>query len=110
MAGHDSAHDPRDREGPKRLSQRLVALHVAGTAILILVVLASVLWISGQHNRLALQASEGLFDGGVASFRARLWTLVNDYSIWDEAYQAARTEDRVWLYSNIGNAAGEIGT
>jgi signal transduction histidine kinase len=108
MAGHDSSL--QDREAPKRLSQRLVALHVAGTAILILVVLSSVLWISGQHNRLALQASERMVEGGIASFRARLRTLVNDYSIWDEAYQAARTEDRVWLYSNIGNAAGEIGT
>ena len=48
--------------------------------------------------------------GGIASFRARLRTLVKDYSIWDEAYEAVITDDRDWLYSNIGNAAAEIGT
>ena len=46
---------------------------------------------------------------GVRLFRARLRTLVKDYSVWDEAY-AAVTDDRVWLYNNIGTAPAEIGT
>jgi signal transduction histidine kinase len=99
-----------DREGVMRLSHRLVALHIAGVAILILAVLLSVTWISAEHNKLALESSESMVRGGIASFRARLRTLVKDYSIWDEAYEAVITDDRDWLYSNIGNAAAEIGT
>ena len=99
-----------DRAGMMRLSHRLVALHVGGVVILILAVLSTVLWISREHNKLALETSQSLVRGGIDSFRARLRTLVKDYSIWDEAYAAAVAGDREWLYSNIGNAAGEIGT
>ena len=99
-----------DRDGLMRLSHRLVAMHITGVVILILVVLSSVVWVSAEHNKLALESSESMVRGGVASFRARLRTLVNDYSIWDEAYTAVMTDDRDWLYSNIGKAATEIGT
>lgn len=105
-----SPKPPQNREHVLRLSHRLVALHAAGVVILILVVLSTVLWISREHNRLALEASENLVRGGIQSFRVRLLTLVRDYSIWDEAYRAVIDDDRDWLYSNIGNAAGEIGT
>ena len=101
---------PEDRDGVMRLSHRLVAMHITGVAILILVVLSSVFWVSAEHNKLALESSESMVRGGIASFRARLRTLVRDYSIWDEAYEAVITDDRDWLYSNIGNAAAEIGT
>jgi signal transduction histidine kinase len=104
------AQKSEDRDGVMRLSHRLVAMHIAGVAILILVVLSSVLWVSAEHNKLALESSEGMVRGGVAAFRARLRTLVKDYSVWDEAYAAVITDDRDWLYSNIGNAAAEIGT
>jgi signal transduction histidine kinase len=93
-----------------RLSHRLVAMHVTGVVILILVVLSSVVWVSAEHNKLALESSESIVRGGIASFRARLRTLVRDYSIWNEAYEAVANDDRDWLYNNIGNAAAEIGT
>lgn len=99
-----------DRDGVMRLSHRLVAMHVAGVLLLIIVVLSSVLWVSAEHNKLALELSESMVRGGIASFRARLRTLVKDYSIWDDAYVAVKTDDRRWLYNNIGNAAAEIGT
>ena len=104
------SEDPEDREGVLRLSRRLVGLHFSGVVILILVVLSSVLWISAEHNKLAIESSESMVRGGITSFRMRLRTLVRDYSIWDEAYDAVVADDRDWLYSNIGNAAGEIGT
>jgi signal transduction histidine kinase len=99
-----------DRDGVMRLSHRLVAMHVAGVAILILVVLSSVVWVSAEHNKLALESSERMVYGGIASFRGRVRTLVRDYSIWNEAYEAVAADDRDWLYNNIGNAAAEIGT
>lgn len=104
------ATETDERKGVMRLSHRLVAMHAAGVALLIFVVLSSVLWISAEHNKLALESSESLVRGGITSFRVRLRTLVKDYSIWDEAYDAVVRDDRDWLYSNIGNAAAEIGT
>lgn len=102
--------DFEDREGAMRLSHRLVALHVCGVILLIMVVLSSVLWISAEHNKLARDSSETVVRAGVDAFRQRLRTLVIDYSVWDEAYDAIGLDDRDWLYRNIGNAAEEIGT
>jgi len=99
-----------DRDGEVRLSRRLVGLHVGGVLLLISVVLSTVVWISAEHNKLAVQSSERMVQAGIDSFRTRLRTLVEDYSVWDEAYAAAVTDDRDWLYSNIGTAASEIGT
>ena len=98
-----------DGEGP-HLSHRLVLLHAIGIVILVVAVMSSVLWISREHNELAMQSSQELVRGGLNAFRMRLRTLVQDYSIWDEAYDAVEGDDRVWLYSNIGSAASEIGT
>ena len=104
------AEDPDERGGMLRLSHRLVALHIGGVALLILVVLGSVLWISAKHNELAAKSSARLVRGGLTAFRVKVETLVYDYSVWDEAYQALKQDDRTWLYSNIGTAATDIGT
>jgi signal transduction histidine kinase len=100
----------RNDGGEISLSRWLVGLHVGGVTLLVLALLSSVLWISAEHNKLALESSENMVRAGIASFRSRLRTLVRDYSIWDEAYEAVVADDRDWLYSNIGNAAAEIGT
>lgn len=99
-----------DRDGEIRLSRRLATMHVMGVGLLVLVVVASVLWVSAEHNRLAKDSSEQLVAGGVDAILGKVDTLVRDYSIWDEAYAAARGDDRAWLYSNIGNAVTDIGT
>ncbi|MFT3974785.1 MAG: ATP-binding protein [Amaricoccus sp.] len=104
-----SGVDPEGDEGI-RLSHRLVALHIGAILVLIFAVLSSVLWVSREHNHLAAESSEELVRGGLSAFRLRLRTLVRDYSIWDEAYDAIESDDRPWIYSNIGNAAAEIGT
>ncbi len=101
---------PETRDDVLRLSHRMVALHLAGLAILILVVLFSVLWVSREHDKLALDSSESLVRAGVGSIRDRLRMLVQDYSVWDEAYEAAAADDRDWLYANIGSTAAEIGS
>lgn len=104
-----SGLDSEDGDG-LNLSHRLIALHAIGIVILVVAVLSSVLWVSREHNQLAMQSSQDLVRGGIEAFRMRLRTLVRDYSIWDEAYEAVRSDDRRWLYSNIGSAASEIGT
>ena len=42
--------------------------------------------------------------------RAGAFTLVRDYSLWDQAYQAVMTDDRDWLYSSIGSSVVELDT
>jgi signal transduction histidine kinase len=101
--------DPEADKGI-RLSHRLVALHIGGIVVLFFVVVSSVLWVSREHNHLAAESSENLVRGGISAFRLRSQTMVRDYSIWDEAYRAVEMDDRPWIYSNIGNAAAEIGT
>lgn len=108
-----SVETPRKADDGTRilsLSRRLAALHAAGVVLLILVVVSTVLWVSAEHNALARTSSERLVRGGIDALRARLYTLVRDYSIWDDAFRAASSGDRAWLYDNIGNASAEIGT
>ncbi len=99
-----------DGGGPLSLSHRLVALHAGGVALLILVVLASVAWVSFEHNKLARVSSENLVSAGLTSLRTRALTLVRDYSIWDEGYAAVIRDDRPWLYQNVGVSVTDIGT
>ena len=105
-----SADESEDGARILGLSRRLAAIHASGIGLLFLVVIATTLWISAEHNTLARVASQDLVESGVGSMRNRLATLVRDYSIWDDAYDALRENDRDWVYRNIGNAATEIGT
>lgn len=104
------ATDRDDREDALRLSHFLVALHIGSLLLLLIVVISTTLWISSQHNKLAQEGSIRLVQGAVDSFRARAFTLIRDYSIWDEGLDAVLTDDRDWLYSNIGVGVTEIGS
>ena len=97
------------QDGDLRFSRYLARFHIGGIILLILVVVSSVLWLSERHNQLARDSSERMVTGGISSFRAKMQTVVKDYSIWDEAYNAIRTNDFAWLYSNVGTGAAEIG-
>jgi signal transduction histidine kinase len=97
------------QDGDLRFSQYLARFHIGGIVLLILVVVSSVLWLSARHNELARDSSERMVAGGIGAFKAKMQTVVKDYSIWDEAYDAVRADDFGWLYSNIGTGAAEIG-
>lgn len=105
----EASRNGRSRGAELRVSRTLAAPHVGGIVILILVVAASVLWMSARQNELAKASSERMVAGGLASFKVKIETVVKDYSIWDEAYAAVRRDDRDWLYRNIGTGAAEIG-
>jgi signal transduction histidine kinase len=99
---------PIDSEG-LRFSRRLSAMHIAGIGGLILVVIASVLYISREHDRFAAASSERMVRGGIAAIHSKYEGVVRDYSVWDEAYQAILRSDDEWLYSNVGTGSAEIG-
>lgn len=98
--------------GERVFSRRLAVTHILGIAILIVVVVASVFWVSTKHNRLAEESYERMVRGGLVALEGKMATVVRDYSIWEEAYQAMISDDRDWLYSSIGIAAAseDIGT
>jgi signal transduction histidine kinase len=97
------------QDGDLRFSRYLARFHIGGIILLVLVVVSSVLWLSARHNELARESSERMVSGGISAFKVKMQTVVKDYSIWDEAYNAIRADDFGWLYSNIGTGAAEIG-
>ena len=105
-----AAAEAEGRDDALRLSHRLVALHAGGIALLIVVVLGTALWLSAQHNRLAIESSQRLVENELESIRNGTYTLVRDYSIWDEGFAAVVNDDREWLYSSIGSSVTELDT
>ena len=93
-----------------RLSHRLVALHAGGIVTLILVVLGTALWISREHNRLALKSSQRLIQNEIEAMRSSTYTLVRDYSLWNEGFAAVVEDDREWLFSSIGSSVTDLDT
>lgn len=101
------------RDGDERAFSRGLAItHVIGIVILVAVVVTSVLWVSAKHNELAERSYQRLVQGGLTSLESKMATVIKDYSIWQEAYDAVNAGDYNWLYNNIGIAAAsaDIGT
>ncbi len=93
-----------------RLSHRLVALHAGGIVLLLGVVLSTALWLSSQQNQLAVYSSQKLVSNEIAALRESALTLVDDYSLWDQGYEAVITNKRDWLYSSIGSSVVKLST
>ena len=109
----DTADDqaaPGHEHDVLRLSHRLVALHAGGLVTLILVVLGTALWISREHNGLALKASQRLIHNEIEAMRSSTYTLVRDYSLWNEGFAAVVEDDREWLFSSIGSSVTDLDT
>jgi len=93
--------------GVTRLSQTIKRAHYAALAVLVLVIAGTVVWISGEHTRLARDSSVKLVESAINTIEERVRTITIDYSYWEEAYVAAAEGDTRWLYSNIGTGATE---
>ena len=109
-AGAPAAETWADNTREDALSHGLVALHAGGIVLLILVVLGTATWISAQHNRLAMESSQRLVESELESIRTGTYTLVRDYSLWDQGFEAVVNDDREWLYSSIGSSVTELST
>ena len=108
---HESARPPKRRSvtmpppvappgGAPRRRHRLLILVVLGTA----------LWISAQHNKLALEVV-ATADGERDRVHPQpTYTLVSDYSLWNEGFAAVLKDDREWLFSSIGSSVTELDT
>ena len=92
------------------LSRRLATMHAVVVPLLIGLVVACLLWIAERHNEQARDAATKMVQSAANTFKQKIAILVLDYSIWDEASEAAAARDLGWLYPNLGSAVTEIGT
>lgn len=97
------------RRGGPTLSRRLATTHVIALVALVSVVLASVFWMSAQHDRLAQAAARKMVQSGLETIGNKLESMVLDYSIWTEAHDAIHERDVDWLFTSIGSGAAVTG-
>jgi signal transduction histidine kinase len=83
---------------------------MAVVTALVLVTSVTTVWISREHNTLSEAGIKRMISGGISALEDKLETIMLDYSLWTDAYQAIRAGDAPWIWSNIGAGAAEIGT
>jgi len=86
----------------RALTGRITLNLIAGIVITVVTVVVTILWMAEQHNREAAGATETMVVGGVQSLGERIQALANDYSWWEEAYEAYVRGDTDWIDANIG--------
>lgn len=105
--GPASGETDRTRGSALRLSHAVKSAHYAALALLVAVAAGVAFWMSQEYTRLARDSSKALVGATLNTLEERVRTVLTDYSYWDEAFEAATADDRVWLYRNIGTAATE---
>ncbi|WP_084639968.1 putative bifunctional diguanylate cyclase/phosphodiesterase [Kaistia adipata] len=75
---------------------------VAGIVVTIVTVISGVAWMAYRQNDQAAQQTRTMVMGGVDAMHTRVQGLANDYSWWEEAYEAYGRGDRDWIDANIG--------
>ena len=96
---------------PQRVvvSRRMILVHTVGILLLIVSGLGTLLVTTERFNELQRDASQVMVETQMSALRDKTETFVRDYSVWDEAFEAFKTDDVDWIYRNIGTAATEIG-
>jgi signal transduction histidine kinase len=91
------------------VSKRMILVHTVGILLLIISGLGTLLVTTKRFNDLQRDASQVMVETQISALRDKTETFVRDYSVWDEAFEAFRTDDVDWIYRNIGTAATDIG-
>ena len=92
---------------PRSISGRITFNLIAGILLTVLTVVGAVYWMAAQHNKAAAESTHTMVVGGLHAMTKRLQTTVNDYSWWEEAYDAFVRGDRDWIENNIGTGITE---
>jgi len=75
---------------------------VAGIVVTIVTVISGVAWMAYRQNDQAAEQTRTMVMGGVDAMHTRVQGLANDYSWWEEAYEAYERGDKAWIDANIG--------
>jgi len=89
------------------ISSRITLNLVAAIALTVVSVVGAIWWMAGQHNRESAASAYTMVVGGLEATSKRLQTITNDYSWWEEAYDAFVREDATWIESNVGTGITE---
>ncbi|WEK48543.1 MAG: EAL domain-containing protein [Candidatus Kaistia colombiensis] len=75
---------------------------VAGILVTVVTVIAGVAWMAFRQNDQAAEQTRTMVMGGVDAMHTRVQGLANDYSWWEEAFDAYQRGDEGWIEANIG--------
>lgn len=89
------------------LSKRITIFLAAATALVVLTIAATTLWMADRHNHEAAQSSQTMVSGAMKTQVQDLATLNVDYAWWDELLVKFVEEDMDWLDLSVGAAATE---
>ncbi len=84
------------------IAGRITVNLVAGIVITVVTVIAGIAWMAHRQNAQAAQGTRTMVMGGIDAMHTRVEGLANDYSWWEEAYDAYLRGDATWIQANIG--------
>lgn len=84
------------------IAGRITLNLVAGIVITVVTVIAGIAWMAHRQNDQAAEGTRTMVMGGIDAMHTRVQGLANDYSWWEEAYDAYQRGDGAWIEANIG--------
>ncbi len=84
------------------IAGRITLNLVAGIVITVVTVIAGIAWMAHRQNAQAAEGTRTMVMGGIDAMHTRVEGLANDYSWWEEAYDAYVRGDATWIEANIG--------
>jgi hypothetical protein len=84
-----------------RFSRNLAMLLGLGVAFLVIVVVATSVWMARKHDELAQENAHQMVVGAIAAKQEQIDGFARDYSYWDDAFHAINANDGEWMRSNI---------
>ncbi len=84
------------------IAGRITLNLIAGIVITVVTVIAGIAWMAHRQNGQAAEGTRTMVMGGIDAMNIRVQGLANDYSWWEEAYDAYVRGDAEWIDANIG--------
>ncbi len=88
----------------KAITGRITLNLVAGILVTVVTVAVAIFWMAERQNNQEAQATQTMVMGGIEAMQRRIQGVANDYSWWEDAYNAYTKHDGDWMYSNIGSS------
>ena len=91
----------------RAITGRITLNLVAGILVTVLTVFSAIIWMAQKQNDQAAKATTTMVVGGLQAMEKRVQGIANDYSWWEDAYDAYTRHDDEWMWSNVGSSVEE---
>jgi diguanylate cyclase (GGDEF)-like protein len=88
----------------KSITGRITLNLVAGILVTVVTVAGAIFWMAERQNDQADEATTTMVVGGLQAMERRVQGISNDYSWWEDAYDAYVRGDADWMWSNVGSS------